>query len=181
MNRSRSTASSCTARHAFPPVVRDRPARDGLKSAHRRVLEASRGADAGERRPKRGAKRRRWGGRGRTCSPAAAEPARRRSSASGTFLVLDTARPPFHESPPVSREVGRRGSLMRTRRGGSGRWARASGGAGEAVAPSGRNRARPGCQATSEKCEGDEERRPAGDVVNINAVPHLSAWSGSEQ
>jgi len=73
-----------------------------------------------------------WGGRGRTCSPAAAEPARPASSASCTFSDLDKGRPPVYESPSVSREVGRRGALMRTRRGRSGARARARGGVGGA-------------------------------------------------
>jgi len=131
MNRSRSTASSCTARHARPPVVRDRPAREGLESTHRRGLEASRSwsvrgtADEGGQEEERG-------GRGRTCSPAAAEPICPASSASCTFSGPVEGRPLVYESPSVSREVGRRGALMRTRRGGSAPGARAAGGAGDA-------------------------------------------------
>ena len=58
MNRSRSTATTGAARQARPSVLRDRPAREGLESTHRRVVEASRGAGACEGGPTRGAKRR---------------------------------------------------------------------------------------------------------------------------
>jgi len=120
MNRSRSTASSCTARDARPPPLWDHPAREGLELAHRRVAEAFRGAGLREARVERGAREGRRGGRERTCCPAPVEPARPAPSTSCTVLILDEGRPPVCESPPVSREVGRRGSLMRTRRGGSG-------------------------------------------------------------
>jgi len=132
VSRSRSTASSCTARHARPPIVRDRSARDGLESAHCRVVEASRRAGVREARVRRGARERRRGGRGRTCSPAPVEPARPASSAPRAFSNLDEGRARVRKSPPVSREVSRRGALMRTRRGRSGPWARAAGGAGDA-------------------------------------------------
>ena len=86
----------------------------------------------GERDTERSAKVGARGGGGRTCSPTAVGPARSTPTMCCTFLNLDEGRPPVLESPPVSREVGRRGSLMKTRRGGSRLWARAAGGAGEA-------------------------------------------------
>jgi len=107
------------------------------------------------------------GGRGRTCSPAAAEPARPASSASCAFSVLVERRPPVYESPSVSREVGRRGALMRTRRGRSGPWAWAAGGAGDAqrcwrvvqVARRGPSRVP---SREGEWTRGEEERKPRG-------------------
>jgi len=106
MSRSRSTPSSCTARHAFPPVVRDRPAREGLESAHHRVVEATRRAGVREARVGRGARERRRGGRGRTCSPTPAEPTRPTRSAPCTFLSLVEGRARVWKPAPVSREVG---------------------------------------------------------------------------
>ena len=132
MNRSRSTTSSCTARDAHRPLLRSRCTCEKVKSAYFRVVTMSRGPGGGERRARRGAKARRWGGPGRTCSPAAEKPARAAPSSSCTFLDLDNGHAPACKSSPVSREVGRPGSLMRTRRGGSAPGARAAGGAGGA-------------------------------------------------
>jgi len=120
-----------------------RPTRPSARSARSictrgaRVSSSSRNRGVSRRWPVRGedgevAKGRRWGGRGRTCCPAAVEHSRPAPSASCTFLDLDERRAPVREAPSVSREVGRRGSLMRTRRRGSGPWARADGGAGGA-------------------------------------------------
>jgi len=100
MSRSRSTASSCTARDARPPPLRDRPAREGLELAHRRVAEAFRGAGLREARVERGANRRRRGGRGRTCCLAPVEPARPAPSAPWTVLILGEGRTPVSKSPP---------------------------------------------------------------------------------
>ena len=132
MNRSRSTASTGAARQARPPVLRDRPAREGLESAHRRVVEASRGAGACEGGPTRGAKRRSGEDEDAPALPLQQSPP----------TLLQARLVPSRTSPKgvrqstsrrrESREVGRRGSLMRTRRGGSAPWARAAGGAGGA-------------------------------------------------
>jgi len=172
MNRSRSTASTGGARQARPPVLRDCPAREGLESAHRRVVEASRRSGVREARVRRGARERRRGGRGRTCSPSPVERARPAPSAPCTFLSSSKG---AHESGSrrrESREVGRRGSLMRTRRGRSGAWARARGGVGGAqrcwrvVQAAGRSPSRvPSREGEWTSVKIDERRRTANYVL----------------